>query len=142
MNFVEDRTVFWLFSNKYTMKSVITLIFSVLFGSPKARGLINWGSENFRFIQNEEKVRRKEKVENVIRAYHILVIIYHWFFFIVSLILLYKTVMEKNYEKRCQLKRVTWNNLNLTLLRMRIHAKVNIKSSSIYKKLEDSAKKH
>ena len=50
--------------------------------------------------------------------------------------------MEKNYEKRCQLKRVTWNNLNLTLLRMRIHAKVNIKSSSIYKKLEDSAKKH
>ena len=142
MNFVEDRTVFWLFSNKYTMKSVISLIFSALFGSPKARGLINWGSENFRFIQTEEKVRRKEKVENVIRAYHILVIIYHWFFFIVSLILLYKTVMEKNYEKRCQLKRVTWNNLNLTLLRMRIHAKVNIKSSSIYKKLEDSAKKH
>ena len=50
--------------------------------------------------------------------------------------------MEKNYEKRCQLKRVTWNNLNLPLLRMRIHAKVNIKLSSIYKKLADSAKKH
>lgn len=109
---------------------------------PKSEGFDKLRIREFQFYSNRGKSETKGKDEKRDKSISHISYKLPLIFFIVSLILLYKTLMEKNYEKRCQSKRVTWNNLNLPLLGMRIHAKVNIKSSSIYKKLADSAKKH